>query len=122
MDTPLGTPYLHGMMVTLLRLKLPKKLTNKGFIHLSNNQYRSLDEPSKTFIRQYNKQVRAGLSASTIPVPPGVTLIPSTPRLVTATPPTSSDPFVDPSPNTTPSNPKKRISFDIKPEEQDESS
>ena len=36
-------------------------LTNKGFIHLSNDQYRSLDEPSKTFIRQYNKQVRAGL-------------------------------------------------------------
>ena len=93
------------------RVLSSSQMTNTG--HLMNPA-----KPSSDNITNKSEPV----STPTIPVPHGVTLIPSTPRLVTTAPPTSSDPFVGPPPNPTPSNPKKRISFDIKPEEQNESS
>ena len=99
------------------------QLTAKGFIHLDNEQYRSLNDKSRKFIKQYNTQIRAGHNTPSVPLPPGVTLIPSTPQLVTVTPPPSHDPFTA-SPTSVPStpsalttHPKKRITFDIKAEE-----
>ena len=57
-------------------------LTNRRFIHLQKEWYRSLNEQSQDFIRKYNREVCSGIVSPSIQPLLGVTLIPSTPRLV----------------------------------------
>ena len=105
------------------------RLTAKGFIKLPSDQFRSLDDKSRNFVMNYNRQVRAGFQPPSLTPPNGANVIPSTPRLITTSPPSSVDPFTLSNPTSldnpvpSPTQPKKRITFDIsEPNESTESS